>query len=197
MVEEWSPSPVSRLHDYLRGQASGRADVTLVPPFTLFGPQGEARGSASYAVPDAPLGGDVHAALVRLGAAFAARGCRTRITFLAEFAPDLLPALQAAGFAEETRTELLTCTPTTLRPAAVVPGLTIVTLDATSPLDEVREGLDANERGFDPRAAPTTDAAADAFRQGLVRHRCVSYDVCGTNGFRARRRPGLPEHNEC
>ncbi len=177
VAERRHPSPIDRLQAYLRWSTRQGSAVVLAPPFTLFLHQGDAVAEDDCAIPDEPAGDP--AALAALLAAFAAHGRRPRVTFLAEFAPGLASALRAAGFVEEARTQLLACTRDTLRTAPDVLGLTMVTLSAESALAEVREGLDANERGFNPRAVPPTDAEAEAFRRGLVENRAFTARLDG------------------
>ena len=166
---------VTRVQAYLRYSAQQQHVQTIsVPPFTLFlGPGGEA-SEDDHAVPDEPFGDDVRESLARLREAFEGRARRVRVRFLAEWAPRLAPALRAGGMVEERSVELLACTPDSLIPPPEVPGLTMVTLDAHTPLADVREGLDTNERGFDPRAEPVTEAQARHFRQGLVDSRAFT-----------------------
>ncbi len=81
---------------------------------------------------------------------------------------------------EERSVELLACTPESLiAPQEEVAGLSMVTLDENSALDDVREGLDTNERGFDPGAEPVTHAQAQAFREGLVESRAFVARING------------------
>ena len=76
--------------------------------------------------------------------------------------------MSASDMVEERSVDLLACTPDSLIAPHEVPGLSMVTLDENSALGDVLEGLDTNERGFDPRAEPVTHAQAQAFREGLV-----------------------------
>jgi ribosomal protein S18 acetylase RimI-like enzyme len=62
---------------------------------------------------------------------------------------------------------VLACTPAELCVPAPVAGLEIVVVTAASPLSDVRENLDTNERGFDPSAEAVGDDAAAAFRASL------------------------------
>lgn len=63
------------------------------------------------------------------------------------------------------------CTPETLRPPPVIPGLTLLALSSTSPFEEVEAGWNLNALGFDPAAAPGTPEEVEAFRRGLVTSR--------------------------
>jgi ribosomal protein S18 acetylase RimI-like enzyme len=75
----------------------------------------------------------------------------------------------AAGFAEDRREAVMACRPDCFRPMPSAPGVTVVTLDSSSPLDLVRESIQINERGFDPSfRGPVTDAVAEAYCARLV-----------------------------
>lgn len=169
---------VNRLQAYLRESARQQADIISAPPFTLFLRPGDVAMDAA-AIPDAPAGGDLRAVLATLRAAMLPGQYQLRVAFIAEFAPDLARALKITGFEEMNRTQLLAATPDTLRPALAVPGVSMVTLDARSSLADVREGLDTNERGFNPQASPATDADAGAFRRGLVENRAFTARLHG------------------
>jgi ribosomal protein S18 acetylase RimI-like enzyme len=76
-------------------------------------------------------------------------------------------------------TPILACTPATLRPAPGVSGLGFVVLSSESSLAAVQEGLDTNARGFDPAAAPATEAEARAFRADLIANRAFTATLDG------------------
>ena len=177
-IEGRRSTPVTRLQAYLRQHARRQAAVIPAPPFTIVLRQGDAAMDAA-AIPDAPVGGDLRAVLATLRAVMLPSQHQLRVAFIAELAPNLARALQTSGFEEMNRTQLLAATPDTLRPAPAVPGLTMVTLDARSSLADVREGLDTNERGFNPQAAPATDADAEEFRRGLVENRAFTARLHG------------------
>lgn len=88
-------------------------------------------------------------------------------------------ALTVAVTPEFLRSLVFACTPATFRPAAEVPGLTFVVLSDQSTLAEIQEGLDANALGFDPAAAPATEAEALAFRAELVDSRAFTAKLGG------------------
>jgi ribosomal protein S18 acetylase RimI-like enzyme len=168
---------IARLQAYLRHGAQQQCQVVPVPPFTIFMRLGQETSEVDHAVPDEPIGGNVRGPLARLRKAFEARGRRTRIQFLKKFDPLLAPALRDGGMVEEGCVELLACTLDSLIPPHEVLGLSMMTLDENSALADVRVGLDTNERGFDPRAQPVTDA--QAFREGLVESRAFIARVNG------------------
>jgi len=174
-----SAVPVTQAQAYLRCSAQRRFQKIPVPPFTFFLCPGVVASEDDHAVPDEPLGGDVRGPLAELRDVCDTHSRRPRVRFLAEFAPSLALALRVAGMVEERSVELLGCTPGTLIQPPEVPGLTMVTLDAGSALSDIREGLDTNERGFDPGAQPVTDAQAREFREGLVDSRAFVARVDG------------------
>jgi ribosomal protein S18 acetylase RimI-like enzyme len=90
--------------------------------------------------------------------------------------PLLTPPADLSTF---IRTIILACTPATFCPAANVPGLSFSVLSSQSTLAEVQEGLDANARGFDPAAAPATEADAEAFRADLIANRAFTAKLNG------------------
>lgn len=168
-----------RLQGFLRWKAEQQASALLVPPFTIFLHPGNVAGEDDHAVPDEPLAGDVRAPLAEVRGPFEARAQRLRVRFVAEFAPELARRLRAAGLVEEPPVELLVCTRETFRQPAAVPGLTMVTLTADSPLADIREGLDTNEQGFDPGPMPVTDTQAEEFRRGLGESRAFTARLHG------------------
>jgi GNAT superfamily N-acetyltransferase len=170
---------VERLQAYMREVMAREREIVATPPFTIFFDTADNRTFCNYAIPDAPVAGDLSAPLAALRVAFAAHGRRPRFEFVAEFAPDLAPALRANGFAEESCLHLMVCTPATYRPAPDVPGLTITTLDSETPIAAIRENLDTNERGFDPRAAPVTEAEVRKFRAELITSRAFTAYIDG------------------
>ena len=170
---------VTDVQAYLRYRAQQQSETIPIPPFTLFLRTGGEASEDDHAVPDPSLGDDVREPLARLRATCGARARLTRIRFLEEFVPDLVPALEVENMVQERSVELLACTPDSLIPPPEVPGLSMVTLDANSALPEVREGLDTNERGFDPRAEPATETQARAFREGLVESRAFIARIHG------------------
>lgn len=149
---------VARLQAYLRHSAQQRYQSVSVPYFTLFFHPTDALTYFNYAIPDGPCFGDLAGPLSLLRSEFARRGRRSRLEFIAEFAPWLAPALQAAGFAEEARQPFMVCTAESYRPASRVPGLAIAELDHDAAVSEVQDLLTTQRRGFDARA---TEAATE------------------------------------
>lgn len=135
--------PAAQLQAHLREEAAQHAEIIAARPFTLFVRHSGAAWGDGRIIPDEPPGGDLRSPLAALHAAGHERGSRCRITFIAEFAPDLAPAARAAGLVEEGPKELLACTPGTLRPPPTVASLTMVTLSSASSLDEIRAAVEA------------------------------------------------------
>lgn len=169
-----------RLQAYLRERAKHGTMAIPVGPFTLFLHPDDPTSSRNAAIPDRAGAGAWGDFLVALRAAFARHGCRSRVAFVEAFAPGLASALTGAGFIEERRGEALVCTPATLQSAPVRADLQVVTITAESSLDEIRENLDTNERGFNPEGAtPATEADAAAFRPTLVAGRGFTVRLAG------------------
>jgi ribosomal protein S18 acetylase RimI-like enzyme len=166
---------IERLQSYLRETARAQYEAESIPPFTAFFHPHDILTFLNYAVPDAPASGDLGDAVAALRAAYHRRRRRARLEFIEEFAPGLPPSLRAAGLLEEARQPLMVCTPETWRLPQGVPGLSIATLAADSPLEAIKENLATNELGFDPRASGTfSDEDARRFRSGLERGRAFT-----------------------
>jgi len=170
---------IQPIQAYLRHTAEAGHQLRLVGPFTIFLHPTDTSPGASYAIPDREDYPDWAEATERLAHAFRAEERRPSVKFLEEYAPRLVPTLSEAGFAVEWQGEVLACTREQLRPAPAVPGLSIVTLTADSSIEEIMEGLDANELGFDPNAAPASEAAATEFRRTLTDCRAFTARVEG------------------
>jgi GNAT superfamily N-acetyltransferase len=162
---EITPS-IIRLQAYLRHSAQRQYTSVPVPPFTLFFHPTDALTFFNYAIPDEPPFDDLGAPLAALRSEFAARGRLPRFEFIEEYAPQLAPALRAAGFAEEARQALMVCTAATYSPAPEVPGLAISEVTGASSPDEVRTFLTCQRRGFDLHDA---GAATEADAEHLLR----------------------------
>jgi GNAT superfamily N-acetyltransferase len=95
------------------------------------------------------------------------------------FAPADGSMVQASDLSAPALTVIFACTPATFCPTPVVPGLVFIELSSQSSLAEVQEGLDANAFGFDPAAAPATEAEAEAFRAELLTNRAFTARLDG------------------
>ena len=158
----------ARLQSYFCEASRAGNDGISLPPFTICLNPADPASDTNIALPCQSPGGDLRDVLAQLRAVFDARGSIPRIAFLDTFAPALVSALVQAGFVEEYRSSVLACTPATLRPPERIPGLSFVMLSQDSSLDDIREGLDANELGFDPTTSKrATEAEAEEFRRGL------------------------------
>ncbi len=165
---------IARLQEYLRHSARQQYESITVPCFTLFFHPADPLTFFNYAIPDEPCGEGLAASLFLARTEFARHCRRPRFEFLEAFAPELGPALQAAGFVEEARQPLMICTAETYRAAPEVTRLTIARLDGSSTVSRMREFLTVQRRGFDfqnQEAATEADfgavSAKDRRRQGI------------------------------
>ncbi|HWQ12018.1 MAG TPA: GNAT family N-acetyltransferase [Roseiflexaceae bacterium] len=166
---------IERLQSAMRENARAQCLAEHIPPFTAFFHPRDLLTSLNYAVPDAPLAGDLSAELDALRAAFRRRHRRLRLEFIEEFAPGLGHALLAGGLLEEARQPLMVCTPESWRPPPHVPGLSVAALDATAPLEAIKEYLATNELGFNPQGSGVfSDEDALRFRRELASGRAFT-----------------------
>ena len=157
---------IERIQAQLRSSAHQNYDAVALPPFTLFFNPDDASPYANYAIPDAPVGGDLRKPLTALRTTFAARQRRPRFEFIDVYAPDLPAALEAHGFLAEPPTYLMVCTPTTFRPAPAEPGLTVAQLAEDAPVPDLQEVLSVLRQAFGtPPPASVTEAEAVQHRQ--------------------------------
>jgi GNAT superfamily N-acetyltransferase len=155
---------IPRLQAYLRRNAQQQYESVSVSCFTLFFHPTATLTFFNYAIPDGPRSGDLGTPLSLLRDEFVARGRHPRIEFIQEYAPGLVPALRAAGFAEEARQALMVCTAETYRPAPEVVGLTIARLTNSAMVSAVQEYLTTQARGFDTCSTKVaTEAEAEQF----------------------------------
>jgi GNAT superfamily N-acetyltransferase len=168
----------ARLQAYLRHKYQNYEKVAC-PPFTIFFHETDRTPESNQALPDQPPTGDVAEPLRCLKEFFAARDRTPSVHYIEAFAPDLAADLLAAGFSECQRLPVMICTPASLQAAPEMPDLTMVLLSSESPLDEVREGLDANALGFDSEAALATESEAEAFRRTLKTSRALTAKIAG------------------
>jgi GNAT superfamily N-acetyltransferase len=156
-------SQIEIIQTYLRNSARRQYKAISVPPFTVFIHPGDSLPYFNYAIPDAPVGGDLGKSLAALREVFMSHDRVPRFEFVEAYAPDLAASLSVAGFAEESRTQLMVCTPPSYRPAPAVDRLTLRRITAETPLDEVVMYLTTTRRGFDPAAIPASRADAQRF----------------------------------
>jgi ribosomal protein S18 acetylase RimI-like enzyme len=161
-----------RLETYLRRAAMLGRETIEVPPFVCFFSPGDPFRFFNYAKPLRPVGAEpdsLNDSLAALRAAFRARARVPRFEFIEAFAPDLGPALAAAGFDLEERYPLLVCTPAMLRPTPPIPGLTITMLTPDSPAEDLLACLTVQTEGFGEIAGdPPTPADVDDLRANLA-----------------------------
>jgi predicted GNAT family acetyltransferase len=164
-------SPI-RLETYMRNAAMLGRDVVEIPPFVcLFNP-GDPLRFFNYARPLEPVGAEsdgLNESLAALREAFRARDRMPRFEFIEEYAPDLGPALAAAGFSLEDRYPLLVCTPETLRQMPPVDGLTITTLTPDSPAEDLLACMHVQQQAFgDVAGDPPTMEDVNDLRGNLA-----------------------------
>jgi len=115
-----------RIQNYIRVNAARGRETEQVGPFlATFSPH-TANPFLNYAIPDdgaAPTPGDV-AALV---AAYRRRDLVPRLEYLTAVAPEVEPALLAAGFAVELRPPVMTCRPGDAVPRPAPAGVELLT----------------------------------------------------------------------
>ncbi|MEM7125516.1 MAG: GNAT family N-acetyltransferase [Chloroflexota bacterium] len=120
--------------------------------------------SENYAILDQQLNEDVDEVLARLQLQFIERQRKPCLNFLDVSAPGLANHLKTAGFEEIGKWPLLTCTEDTYVAELQVPGLAFEMISSESPLEAVREGWNANARGYDMNADLATDEQVNEFR---------------------------------
>lgn len=168
-------SVAARLEAYLRVTWEVPREVIPAPPFVAYlHPIDDAPGK-SVALPEHPLGAESTEALAdglaAVRAIFASRGRQARVVFFETLAPQLPLALTRAGFDEADSELLLYRTREGGDMSAappMIPGLSIDVHSSETRLDEVREGWNTNELGFNPASTRrATDEEAEAFRREL------------------------------
>ena len=160
-----------RIQAYLR-HTNSHCERTIVPPFTLFTPTNDK--DDTFAIPHKPMVDDWSATFGKLREAFAQKQCLPCIQFVEAFAPELPAILKTAGFHQAQASLILSCTQNTFRPVPLIPDLAIVVLSQESTLDEVQEGLNTNELGFNPEVSPLTQEDAASFRRKLITSRAFT-----------------------
>jgi ribosomal protein S18 acetylase RimI-like enzyme len=154
-----------RLQAYLRASAGRTRETSLIFPFALFFHRTDPLPFFSYAAPIDPAPSrKLRGALVAIRSAFARAGRRARFEHLEAFAPDLAPALEAAGFVLEARQTVMACSCDAPRPVPLIPGVVIERFSPSSSIDAAREFLRTQRLGFDPEdRRVVTDQEAATF----------------------------------
>jgi GNAT superfamily N-acetyltransferase len=153
---------ISRVQSYLRISASQRYSAVALPPFTVFFHPIDTFHHFNYAIPNEPVQGDHLAILAKLKAEFLDKERTPRFEFIEEYAPHLVHELRRANFVEESRQQLMVCTPATYAAPVAPPGLSIRQLTNTTPPDDILVYLNTQRKGFDPsntRSATPEEAA--------------------------------------
>lgn len=162
------------LQAYLRAAAAGTHDVVEVPPFELFFSPNDALRFYNYGMPAEPVKDISADTMAALRAEFARRERLLRFEFIEQYAPDLGPALAAAGLVEEGRNPLMVCTPDSFRPAPDVPGLAMRQLTPGSPAADLAAFISVQAWSFgeEDRADPTDAQVEDLRRRSGQGGRC-------------------------
>ena len=166
-----------RLEAYMRRAAGEGRETVEVPPFVAFLDPEDPLHFFNYAHPLEPIAGSLDllhsrlaGPLAALRALFVSRQRVPRFEYVEEFAPDLGPALAAAGFSLEGRYPLLVCDPQSFRAAPEVRGLEIQRLTVDSRGSDLREFVVVERQGFNHRAAEeVTDADCEDLRESMRR----------------------------
>jgi len=155
---------IERIQAQLRAAVQLSHEAVTLPPFTcFFNPDSDAT-YANYAIPDAPMGGGVEAALHAVAAHFRTRGRRPRFEYLEAYAPELAAVLEQQGYVCEMRSLLMVCTPATLTPPPWPAGFTVEALTAATPIEVVQDLMTIQARSFgDPDAPRTSVLEAQQF----------------------------------
>jgi ribosomal protein S18 acetylase RimI-like enzyme len=158
------------LQAYLRAAAARTHQVAQAPPFALFFNPNDSLRFYNYAIPIEPVASVFPQTIAALRAEFGRRGRLLRFEFIEAYAPELGPALAAAGIAEESRNPLLVCTPESYRETPSVPGLEVRLLTPESVDADLAAFVDTQRAGFaDETDVPGT--AASETQVGDLRRR--------------------------
>ena len=160
---------IVRLQDYFRRSASQRYETISVPPFSLFIHSTDDFPGYNYAIPDRPIVGGVHQALLHVKRACRARQRQPRFEFVEEYTPQFPSLLAHERWTEEGRHILMTCTPDTWRPAAAVDRLKIHRVRAGDAGEVVRQFITVQRLGFSPADTETVgEDEIERFRPTLA-----------------------------
>jgi ribosomal protein S18 acetylase RimI-like enzyme len=154
-----------RIQSYLRATAHGLWEAVPVPPFTAFFNPRDPLRYLNYAIPDAPVDGDLSTPLEALRNVFRARERLPRFEYVEGFAPGLAGSLEAAGFEVELRAPLMICPAGELAEPPAVPGLAVV-----AATDDPRATITVGSRAFgagDEREASDDDVTGWLSRSGI------------------------------
>lgn len=145
---------IERLQAYMRKVAQLQYQTISVPPFSLFLHPNEAFKFFNYAIPDYVIGNKPGSALAepltQLRKIFRQNDRLPRFEFIDEFDPYLASILTGNGFIEESRLQLMVCSPNSFRPVEQPAGLKISRLTSASRTEDIRDYLLTQQRGFEP-----------------------------------------------
>ena len=158
-------SLAERVQSSIRAVNAAERESVVAGPFTLYRSRASDHPYLNYAVPHA------HAhpvedwdGIEELRAAFVTRGLQPRLEFVAERAPGLEEALEAAGFALQARIPVMTCPAQDLREVPPPEGVVIARVFGGP---DVRRMMEVQSAAFG--AGPPSDAAVGSYRgRGLL-----------------------------
>jgi ribosomal protein S18 acetylase RimI-like enzyme len=139
----------TRIQSYLRAHSLGRKDCERIGPFVAGFDAEDSNPYLNYAVPDddaRPMRKDID----RLAAAFAARNRTLRLEYIPDAAPEVEPALLAAGFTAENRFPLLVCRSAML---VVIPPPD-VTIESVANDADVYDAIDVGAEAYGAALLP-------------------------------------------
>jgi ribosomal protein S18 acetylase RimI-like enzyme len=178
--------PLARVAAYL--QSANPGSERIGPFLAGFTPH-TSNPYLNYALP-LPAAAPTPAEVAALVAAFERRGLLPRLEFLPDTAPQVEPALLAAGFTVELRPPLLTCPPADRRDPPMPPGIAFGL--ATEPA-VLRAVLAVQHEAFGEPAPPDEHDLARAVRHvdrggltGLARDTATGAVVAGGQALRPR-----------
>jgi ribosomal protein S18 acetylase RimI-like enzyme len=132
-----------RVQASIRAVNAAEREAVAAGSFTLYRHLTSDHPYLNYAVPNA--GARRWDGIDELRQAFAVRGLRARLEFVAESAPRLEEALAAAGFDHEVRIPVMTCAADTLRQVSAPEGVTIAPVSGAA---DVRAYLEVGAEAF-------------------------------------------------
>jgi len=146
----------ARIQAYIRTNAARGRDTERIGPFLATFARTSTNPFLNYAIPDegaTPSAADA-AGLIE---AYRTRGRLPRLEYLPGLAPDVEPALLAAGFGVEARVPLMHCPPGTLVDQPVPAGIELLVPDTDG---EHLALLVAQHEAYEEPAPPTADDVA-------------------------------------
>jgi ribosomal protein S18 acetylase RimI-like enzyme len=172
------PSDLERIQSYLRQQARQGRVAEALTAFTVYTPTSDGDADGSYAIPRRLTPALRDADLDELRAVCERLSTRPQVEFVADLYPDLPARLRAAGYQEAKRQPMLLAHPSDILSPPAPPQVELFVLTQASSLEEVRENLDTNARGFGEEPG-ASEREAGEFRAGLLTSRAFTLRVDG------------------